>query len=64
MGGGQRRDRFFRVGNNRDGGGRGPGEVMVGREGWREGVNDRLWRQCLCRRGRWRIVLPAARPEQ
>ena len=31
--GGQRRNRFFSSENNRDGGGRGSGEVMVGGEG-------------------------------
>ena len=34
MGGGQLHNQFCYLGNNGHGGGRGPGEGMVGREGW------------------------------
>ena len=39
MRGGQRHNRFFCSGHNGDGGDGGPGEGIVGREGWWEGGN-------------------------
>ena len=42
----------FVAGHNKDGGGGGPGEVMVGGEGCGEGGNAQFWCLRLCIRGR------------